>query len=101
MTNRTTGSGTLVARYAVAQVREALDDNRIVAIIGSRQSSGKPALARRIAGDDGRRGASPQVISGPPPARSRSSYTFRTCWITTPSPGALDSLPSAVSKAAS
>ena len=53
MPNRTTSPGTLVARYAETQVRAALDDTRIVAIVGPRQS-GKTTLARRIAGDDGR-----------------------------------------------
>ena len=53
MPNRTTNSGTLVARHAEAQVRAALDDTRIVAIVGPRQS-GKTTLARRIAGDDRR-----------------------------------------------
>ena len=53
MSNQTTGPGTLVARHAETQVREALDDTRIVAIVGPRQS-GKTTLARRIAGDDGR-----------------------------------------------
>ena len=53
MPNRTTSSGTLVTRHAETQVREALDDTRIVAIVGPRQS-GKTTLARRIAGDDGR-----------------------------------------------
>ena len=53
MPNRTTSPGTLVARHAEAQVRAALDDTRIVAIVGPRQS-GKTTLARRIAGDDRR-----------------------------------------------
>ena len=53
MPNRTTSPGTLVARHAETQVRAALDDTRIVAIVGPRQS-GKTTLARRIAGDDGR-----------------------------------------------
>ena len=53
MPNRTTNPGTLLARHAETQVREALDDTRIVAIVGPRQS-GKTTLARRIAGDDGR-----------------------------------------------
>ena len=53
MPNRTTGPGTLFARHAETQVRAALDDTRIVAIVGPRQS-GKTTLARRIAGDDGR-----------------------------------------------
>ena len=53
MPNRTTSSGTLVTRHAETQVREALDDTRIVAIVGPRQS-GKTTLVRRIAGDDGR-----------------------------------------------
>ena len=53
MPNRTTGPGALLARHAETQVREALDDTRIVAIVGPRQS-GKTTLARRIAGDDGR-----------------------------------------------
>ena len=54
MPNRTTSPGTLVARHAETQVRAALDDTRIVAIVGPRQSSGKTTLAGRIAGDDGR-----------------------------------------------
>ena len=53
MPNRTTSPGTLVARHAETQVRAALNDTRIVAIVGPRQS-GKTTLARRIAGDDGR-----------------------------------------------
>ena len=53
MPNRTTSPGTLVARHAETQVRAALDDTRIVAIVGPRQS-GKTTLARRIAGDDAR-----------------------------------------------
>ena len=53
MPNRTTSPGTLVARHAETQVRAALDDTRIVAIVGPRQS-GKTTLARRVAGDDGR-----------------------------------------------
>ena len=53
MSYRTTSPGTLVARHAEMRVREALDDTRIVAIVGPRQS-GKTTLARRIAGDDGR-----------------------------------------------
>ena len=53
MPNRTASPGTLVARHAETQVRAALDDTRIVAIVGPRQS-GKTTLARRIAGDDGR-----------------------------------------------
>ena len=53
MPNRTTSPGTLLARHAETQVRAALDDTRIVAIVGPRQS-GKTTLARRIAGDDGR-----------------------------------------------
>ena len=53
MPNRTTSPGTLVPRHAETQVRAALDDTRIVAIVGPRQS-GKTTLARRIAGDDGR-----------------------------------------------
>ena len=53
MPNRTTSPGTLVARHAETQVRAALDDTRIVAIVGPRQS-GKTTLARRIASDDGR-----------------------------------------------
>ena len=53
MPHRTTSPGTLVARHAETQVREALDDTRIVAIVGPRQS-GKTTLARRIADDDGR-----------------------------------------------
>ena len=53
MSYRTTSPGTLVARHAETRVREALDDTRIVAIVGPRQS-GKTTLARRIAGDDGR-----------------------------------------------
>ena len=53
MPNRTTSPGTLVARHAETQVRAALDDTRIVAIVGPRQS-GKTTRARRIAGDDGR-----------------------------------------------
>ena len=51
MPNRTTSPGALVARHAETQVRAALDDTRIVAIVGPRQS-GKTTLARRIAGDD-------------------------------------------------
>ena len=53
MPNRTTSPGTLVPRHAETQVRAALDDTRIVAIVGPRQS-GKTTLARRIADDDGR-----------------------------------------------
>ena len=53
MPNRTTSPGRRVARHAETQVRAALDDTRIVAIVGPRQS-GKTTLARRIAGDDGR-----------------------------------------------
>ena len=53
MPNRTTSPGALVARHAETQVRAALDDTRIVAIVGPRQS-GKTTLARRIADDDGR-----------------------------------------------
>ena len=53
MPNRTTSPETLLARHAETQVRETLDDTRIVAIVGPRQS-GKTTLARRIAGDDGR-----------------------------------------------
>ena len=53
MPNWTTSPGTLFARHAETQVRAALDDTRIVAIVGPRQS-GKTTLARRIAGDDGR-----------------------------------------------
>ena len=53
MPNRMTSPGTLLARHAETQVRAALYDTRIVAIVGPRQS-GKTTLARRIAGDDGR-----------------------------------------------
>ena len=49
----TRSPGTLVTRHAETQIRAALDDTRIVAIVGPRQS-GKTTLARRIAGDDGR-----------------------------------------------
>ena len=53
MSNWKTNPGTFVARHAEALVRGALDDTRIVAIVGPRQS-GKTTLARRIAGDDER-----------------------------------------------
>ncbi|MCY4286519.1 MAG: ATP-binding protein [Thiotrichales bacterium] len=53
MLNRTVSPGTLFARHAETQVRAALEDTRIVAIVGPRQS-GKTTLARRIAVDDGR-----------------------------------------------
>ena len=53
MPSRTTSPGTPFARHAETLVRAALDDTRIVAIVGPRQS-GKTTLARRIAGDDGR-----------------------------------------------
>ena len=49
----TRSPGTLVTRHAETQIRAALDDTRIVAIVGPRQS-GKTTLARRIAGDDRR-----------------------------------------------
>ena len=53
MPDQTAKSGTLIARHAESQVRAALADTRIVAIVGPRQS-GKTTLARRIAGNDGR-----------------------------------------------
>ena len=53
MPNRTTSPGTLVARHAETQIRAALNDTRIVAIVGPRQA-GKTTIARRIADDDGR-----------------------------------------------
>ena len=53
MPDRTTLSGTFVARHAESQVRTALTDTRIVALVGPRQS-GKTTLARRIAQRDDR-----------------------------------------------
>ena len=53
MTDLAANPGSFVARHAEAQIRGAMDDTRIVAIVGPRQS-GKTTLARRIAGDDGR-----------------------------------------------
>ena len=53
VTDLTTSPGTFVTRHVETQVRGAMGDTRIVAIVGPRQS-GKTTLARRIAGDDGR-----------------------------------------------
>ena len=53
MPDRTIRPGKFVARHAEAQVRAALTDTRIVAIVGPRQS-GKTTIARRIADDDER-----------------------------------------------
>ncbi|MDD9981617.1 MAG: ATP-binding protein [Gammaproteobacteria bacterium] len=53
MPSRTTSPGTFFARHAETPIRAALNDTRIVAIVGPRQS-GKTTLARRIADDDGR-----------------------------------------------
>ena len=53
MPNQTQDLGKFVARHAEARVRTALNDTRIVAIVGPRQS-GKTTLARRIARSDGR-----------------------------------------------
>ena len=53
MPNRTGNVRAFVARHAEVQVRTALADTRIVAIVGPRQS-GKTTLARGIAADDGR-----------------------------------------------
>lgn len=47
------GSHGAVPRHVEAQVRTALADTRVVAIIGPRQS-GKTTLARKLARDDGR-----------------------------------------------
>ena len=53
MPDRTIRRGEFLARYAERRVRAALEDTRIVAIVGPRQS-GKTTLARRIAATDGR-----------------------------------------------
>ena len=53
MPNETVRPGKYMPRHAEAQVRVALADTRIVAIVGPRQS-GKTTLARRIARDHGR-----------------------------------------------
>lgn len=53
MPDRTIRRGEFVARHAERCVRTALEDTRIVAIVGPRQS-GKTTLARRIAATDGR-----------------------------------------------
>ena len=53
MPDRTIRRGEFVARHAERRVCAALEDTRIVAIVGPRQS-GKTTLARRIAADDGR-----------------------------------------------
>lgn len=53
MPNETIPTGNYMPRHAEAQVRVALADTRIVAIVGPRQS-GKTTLAQRIARDHGR-----------------------------------------------
>lgn len=53
MPDRTINLGEFVARHAERRVRAALEDTRIVAIVGPRQS-GKTTLARRIAASDRR-----------------------------------------------
>ena len=53
MPDRTIRRGEFVARHAERRVCAALEDTRIVAIVGPRQS-GKTTLARRIAATDGR-----------------------------------------------